>query len=451
MKYINIAVLILFFACKGDLDIKPDQGLLIPTKLEDMQALLDNVEMNRAPGLHMIAGEEYEITTEGVMSFRTAPERNSYFWADDVYEGAVPSDWRILYEQVFYSNVVLDGLHNIGVNEDNRSLWNQLRGSALFFRSQAFYQLIVEYALPYEKDGEGEVPGIPLKLSSDINEKVERADIKECFERVLADLHEAEQLLEVRQSVYLTRPSRHAVYALLARIALYMQDYDAAKKYADECISMSPQLIDYNQLSRTSSRPISFVEAGKEVIFPQFMLTYSFATSSMAGISEDLLSVYETGDLRRIIFFRDRGNGIFTFKGNYSGTSSMFLGTTTAEMYLIRAECRARLDDIEGALGDVHYLRKMRWDNNIPYQQVIMEDKEEVLRFVLLERRKELTMRGLRWSDLKRLNQDSRLVTTLERKVSERTYLLKPNSDRYAFPIPQVEVDVNHLEQNRRD
>ncbi|NGM62679.1 RagB/SusD family nutrient uptake outer membrane protein [Sphingobacterium sp. SGG-5] len=451
MNYIKTAVLILFFSCKGDLDIKPDQGLLIPTKLEDMQALLDNVEMNRAPGLHMIAGEEYAITTEGVTSLRTAPERNSYLWADDVYEGSVPSDWRILYEQVFYANVVLDGLNTIEVTEENRSVWNQLKGSALFFRSLAFYQLIVEYAMPYEKGSADKVPGIPLKLSSDINEKVERVSIRDCFKKILSDLDEAGPLLETVQSVYLTRPSRHAVYALLARIALYMQEYGTAEKYADRCITLSPGLMDYNGLSRTSSRPISFAQAGEEVIFPQFMLTYSFATSSRAGISEDLLSVYETGDLRRIIFFRDRGNGVFTFKGNYSGTSSMFLGTTTAEMYLIRSECRARLDDIEGALADVNHLRKMRWDSNVPYQDVSMEDREEVIRFILLERRKELAMRGLRWSDLKRLNRDSRFETTLERTAYDRTHILAPQSDRYAFPIPQIEVDINNLAQNKRD
>src|SRR5690606_22980507 len=128
------------------------------------------------------------------------------------------------------------------------------------------------------------------------------------------------------------------------------------------------------------------------------------------------------------------GNGVFTFKGNYSGTSSMFLGTTTAEMYLIRSECRARLDDIEGALADVTHLRKMRWDSNVPYQDVSMEDREEVIRFILLERRKELAMRGLRWSDLKRLNRDSRFETTLERTAYDRTHILAPQSDRYAFP-----------------
>ena len=73
------------------------------------------------------------------------------------------------------------------------------------------------------------------------------------------------------------------------------------------------------------------------------------------------------------------------------------------------------------------------------------DNSQEVLTWILEERRKELYLRGLRWEDLRRLNQDFRFEQTLSRKVNGQIYKLKPNSNRYVWPIPDNEVDLNGL------
>ena len=69
---------------------------------------------------------------------------------------------------------------------------------------------------------------------------------------------------------------------------------------------------------------------------------------------------------------------------------------------------------------------------------------------VLTERRKELLMRGLRWTDLRRLNRDSRFAVTLSRTVQGQEYLLPPGDPRYTLLIPNEVIVNSGIAQNSR-
>jgi hypothetical protein len=56
-------------------------------------------------------------------------------------------------------------------------------------------------------------------------------------------------------------------------------------------------------------------------------------------------------------------------------------------------------------------------------------------------------MRGLRWSDIKRLNKENYQITP-ERKIGSNTYLLPPNSSRYALPLPDDIIRLTGMQQN---
>jgi len=67
---------------------------------------------------------------------------------------------------------------------------------------------------------------------------------------------------------------------------------------------------------------------------------------------------------------------------------------------------------------------------------------------ILTERRKELLMRGLRWTDLRRLNKETAFATTLSRIVNGTTYTLPPNDPGYVFRIPLSVINFTGIEQN---
>jgi hypothetical protein len=79
---------------------------------------------------------------------------------------------------------------------------------------------------------------------------------------------------------------------------------------------------------------------------------------------------------------------------------------------------------------------------------------DEALSKVLTERRKELIMRGQRWTDLRRLNKDPRFKTDLSRSVvvdgATQTFTLPANDSRYTLLIPQEVITNSSLPQNAR-
>jgi hypothetical protein len=119
------------------------------------------------------------------------------------------------------------------------------------------------------------------------------------------------------------------------------------------------------------------------------------------------------------------------------------------EVYLIAAECKARGTDVDaaGELLNTLLAKRYRKGSFTPLRSM---DASELLKLILEERRKELVFRGVRWSDLRRLNIDDQLAITVYRTVKGDELQLLPNSPKYLFPIPDQEIQVNKLIQNPR-
>jgi hypothetical protein len=74
---------------------------------------------------------------------------------------------------------------------------------------------------------------------------------------------------------------------------------------------------------------------------------------------------------------------------------------------------------------------------------------QEAFDTVLSERRKELPFRGVRWSDLRRLNKESANITLI-RKINGAVDTLAPNSKLYALPIPPDVLLLSGISNNPR-
>lgn len=438
---------ILLCSCESYLDVKPDKALVVPTTLEDFQALLDNDRqmLNQDLALQFMGADNHYLPDGTWRSLFNNVERNAYIWAPDIFEGEPGYDWNLAYEQVFIANVVLDGLGEVEVTDANRAQWEQLRGSALFFRSYAFYNLLQLFAEPYDPATAAQHPGIPLRLTSNINAPVSRAGLQECYDEVLSSLQEATALLP-ESSGYKTRPDRAAAHGFLARVHLAMQGYGQALQHADAYMALHNGLMDYNGLDTAAVLP--FEQFNGEVSFHSVMTSFAIVRSSF--VDPGLYAQYAEEDLRKHLFFEEGTDGSIVFKGTYSGQGNFFFsGIATDEVYLIRAECKVRLGDVSGALGDLNTLLETRWQTGT-YEPVAVPNAEGALEVVLRERRKELLFRGLRWADLRRLNQEPDYAQTLERTVDGEAYSLPPNDPRYVYPIPPLEVEVSGIGQNPR-
>lgn len=443
-----LLLMVNLISCKKDfLEIKPDQKLLVPITLTDMQTLLDNNNIiNKGIGLNAVAADDYELSTETLKSFNLPAERNSYTWNNDIFEGNTAPDWDLPYQQIFYANVVLDGLKKIESNNTNESEYNRIKGSALFIRAFAFYELAQQFAQPYNGATAADELGIPLKLTSDVNERPGRGNLSQCYQKIITDLNDAFNLVPFKQAV-LTRPGKLAIKALQSRIFNSMGNHPQALEASDYCIKQSPDLMDFNTLITTRPRPIA--SNNVEIIYHRSTVNYSFASSLSLNVNSEIIKSYHVDDLRSLIFLRDYGNGNINFKGTYTNTATLFSGLATDEMYLIRAESKAWDNDLTGAMDDLNLLLKTRWKTE-KYIAYTASTQKQAIDIIIMERRKELVSRGTRWMDLRRLNQNKPYEKTLERKLNGQTLSLLPQSPKYTFPIPQNEIDGSGIEQNIR-
>ncbi|MHA4894367.1 RagB/SusD family nutrient uptake outer membrane protein [Pedobacter sp. PWIIR3] len=431
------------------LEAKPDKSLVVPTSIADYQALLDNnlqiFNFYGTGGLTEIAAGDFFITNASFASLFTVEERSAYLWAPTAtfYGNENSSDWQTAYRRILNANVVLEGIKKIKATPENQADWDQVEGSALFFRSTDFFGLTQEYCKVYHPASADQDAGLPLRLEYDVNIKLQRASLAATYRQLIADLKTSSRLLGSKPIVK-TRPSKQAAFATLARVYLSMEDYEQAGLYADSALQIQSELIDYSTLNAAATYPL--VKLNTEVIF-QNTFTYGIFSAARLITDPALYASYQTNDYRKTVFFKAVTGG-FNFKGNYSGDKNLFSGLATDELYLIRAESKARKLELTAALNDLNTLLKKRWKGT--YTALASNNAEQVLTWVLTERRKELAFRGIRWSDLRRLNQDSRFAVTLTRTIDGQVYTLPPNDKRYIMPLDAQEIALSGITQNDR-
>ena len=456
-KYFLILFVVGITACSKNkfLDASPNPSLVVPATLTDYQAILDNdLNMNGeysngiVPELGETGADNYFLTQDNYNDDFLPLYQRCYTWQQDVFYGEQINDWNIPYQSIYYTNIVLDGLKNISVDADNRDAYNNTKGSALFYRAHLFYQLAQIFAVPYNKDSAALLPGIPLRLTSSLTEKLNRATLEETYDTILADLKTASGLLP-QQPLYATRPSKPACYGLLARTYLAMKNYDSAYVYANACFQLQNNLIDYNTADQSQEYPFSYfndedIFQCEMIIAPDVIPVNPY----LCFVDTSLYNSYAANDLRKLLFFKPSGN-YYYFTGSYSGAFQLYAGIATDEIYLIRAECEARKNNLQAALNDLNTLLIKRYSTGtfIPYTLVNTPD---MLDTILNERRKELCFRGLRWTDLRRLNSEGKNIF-LERDINNQQYFLLPNDKKYVYPIPQPVISFNPgMQQNER-
>jgi len=454
--FVYLIVLVVFglSSCKkAFLDTLPSTAVVVPSTLADYQHLLDNtVVTTGTPLLGEVSADNIYLLYNFWQSIDSR-EHNAHVWAADIYQGqGKVDDWDIPYQQVFYANVVLEGLHNIPVTPANQQQWQSEQGSALFLRAYAFYNLAQLFAAPYDSATAATDWGIPLRLQSDVAVPSVRASVAATYEQITSDLRLARTLLPGQVPTQtLNRPSQPAALALLARVFLSMRAYGLAGRYADSTLQRYSALIDYNSLD--TQAPFPFSQFNPEVIYQSNIVYSTQCLAALAYpntiIDSTLYRSYSSQDLRRSLFYQLNGNGLPNMKGSYANLIFPFTGLASGECYLIRAECAARAGHTDAALQDLNTLLVNRYVTGT-FNPVITASPQQALDTILAERRKEMPLRGTRWTDLRRLNKEGYNIT-LTRTFNGTRYELPPNDKRYTLPIPPDILHYNpSMQQNPR-
>lgn len=454
LKYINTRVFIyfillsLFFfsSCKKYLDEKPDSSLTVPRTLKELQGLFNDAELMNfglTPSYGESSSDDYFLLAT---TYNTLPTQLQQIYNWTLKEYKFQNDWSKNYIPVYNSNFALEMLEKIPRNSMNDIEWQNVKGTALFFRAYSFLNLVWVYSKAYDQNNADTDLGIVLRLNADFNKPSHRSTVQETYSQILFDANESIQYLPDRSDNALL-PSKAASYGLLARTYLSMGQYDSALKYSSLCLNLKNDLLDYNSLTLDDYNPFPRLD-NPETIFYTEMNTFITNHYSFTGfVDSTLFSSYVSDDLRRRGYFRLE-NQYYRFKGAYTANSILlFTGLATDEMYLIEAECYARENMISESMVALNTLMEKRWNNSIPYPTITAIDQEDAINKVLNERRKELLMRGIRWSDIKRLNKEDKNIVPM-RLINGETFVLLPNDSRYALPIPTDIISITGITQN---
>ena len=437
-----------FISCQKYLDKKSNAALVVPTTLTDLQGLLDDAKiMNLAtPSLAESSSDDF-FMVDNAYNALISREQETYTWNLKDYN-FVP-DWSGPYNVVYNANLCLERLAKVPQTPANLQQWNNIKGSALFYRAASFLNLSWSFSKAFDEATWATDPGIALRLHSDFNIVSTRASVKDSYDRVLTDTKEAASLLP-DNAIHVMRPSKAAAYGLLARTYLSMRQYDSCFKYADLCLHIKNELINLNgdaDINGSINGSVPFKKFNKEIIFYTEMNRYSTLHMFYKGfVDSSLFASYDDGDLRRQAYFVSSG-GFHTFKGSYAASRNiLFSGIATDEMYLTRAECFAREGKISEAMDDLNTLLEKKWFSGF-FQPVVATDKLDAIQKVLTERRKELIFRGLRWMDVKRLNKEGAAIT-FKRTIGSHLFTLSPNDNRWALPLPDDIIKLTGMQQN---
>lgn len=457
-KIICLLAICSLLGCVKKLELKPDSTLVLPVTIQDFENLLDNTQvMNNTVGIKYASSDEYRVKTLAIFESLPRPlMKSAYIWQSNLFNGlAQVEDWTIPYKQIFICNSVLDVLakQNISIDTDK----NRIKGWALFARAYAFYNLVSIFSKGYDSGTALNDLGIPLKLNSSVSEIVQRSSLEETYNQIISDALQASELLQ--QDIPLdnkNRPSKIAAFAFLARVCLSMRKYDRAEFYADKSIALYATLIDYKSLPVYLKQSSFSINSEETIYFSQDQspIYGTMWNGTSTTVDEELIKLYSQNDTRLAVYYRLATNGNYITKGINSISNSPFTGLATDEMYLIKAECLARQGLTSSSMDVLNQLLIKRWDPNATnpvkaYEKLIAATPEIALNNILLERRKALVNRGLRWTDLKRLNLEGRNIV-LTRKLGDKIYTLEPNSPRYVMPIPDDELALSGIQQNIR-
>lgn len=455
------AALVLFASCDDYLDIQP-KGELIPKTATDYEGMLNYAQLLKASASYPIymtddayvpdvAENDYAVG----MNTLDSPTKNVYTFQSNIFGDSEDDElWFDSYNRIYYYNVIIQNI--MGATEATEAKKRSIKAEALVGRAFEYLNLVNAYGRHYDASTASADPGVPLILDEDITQKnLTRASVQAVYDRVLADLQEAEPDLPAKATPNAYRASKAMGLGMLARTYLYMGDYKAALDYANKSLETNSALLDLKQHSVVNAYAAigrTDVPSGADNVENIYirMAPYVFGVSGSVYGSDDLLALYGDNDKRLQLYFTDMLYGVLPLSRKiWTPYLQTNLAMTTSEMYLIAAECEARVGSASRAMQLLNTLRDNRIENNT---QLTAANGDEALQQVLDERRREFTMLGLvRLIDLKRLNKEPRFAKTVTHVVEGKTLTLQPNDSKYVLPIPLRVIRFNpDMPQNER-
>ena len=437
-------------SCNDYLDIVP-KGNKIPTTLADYEALLrDEYTIGQTPisnALYLL--NDYYVTVSNLNS--PTLTRANYMWdetADRILlNNADESTYYQLYAAISSCNLIIENVPSATEATDAERA--EVIAYAKVIRSLCYFVLANYYADTYDAATAGEKLSVPLITSANINAPSQQVTIQAIYDFIIQGVQEAIDGGLPEQSMTVLHPNLGAAYALLARVYLQMQNYSEALSYANLALGQNDQLYDWNAYYDEHRSTIENPEDYTGLPTPtdySYVENYYFRcgngspnyTTNELNIPVERAERFEEGDARFLsrwklysqnqdTYYRGVGNGYFNWGG-----------LTTTEVYLIKAECQARLaqgGDFTEAMNTLNAVRQTRIRPEV-YQPLTASTLTEAIELIRRTKDNELIFSIVPFADARRFNQEGTYARTMTKTYEGETYTLRPDSHLWTMPFP---------------
>lgn len=343
--------------------------------------------------------------------------------------------WQAAYKNIYQTNAILEGLAGSTITD---ALRRQIKGEALLVRSLNYFYLINIF---------GDVPLVTATKYEE-NQSMARTPVAQIYQSITDDLLQAKDLLTATYpSPGRVRPNKWTAAALLSRVYLFQKDWSKAEL-------QSTEIINTGMYSLTDDLNNTFLSNSTETIWSLsqdksntaegqiFVPAFSFIKPGYV-LTDTLLNSFETGDQRKVKWLNSATlNGLtvyypykykkgYDFSGNPPSPTEYYVVFRLAELFLIRAEARARLGDTINSRADINAIR-----NRAGLLNTSANDQSALLLAIEQERKVELFSEwGHRWFDLKRTDRANAVLGSIKAPNWQNTDVL--------YPIPFDQIQLN--------
>ena len=457
-------------SCKKDfLEITPKGKLIAQSTIDYEKSLISLDVLNMNTDAQIAMGDEV-ASSEPYFSGALLRMQRLFKWEDVIYQrGEDNAEMGVPMKNIYLFNKVINEVMQSSGTEEHKKM---VLAQAKTGRAWTYFMLINYFGKPYNPATAATDPGFPIIEKADVTEtNFTRASVQAVYDFILSDLNSSVADLPA-QITHRIRISRSAGEGILGKVLVFMRRFNEALPHFDNAFTymnnaaIKVGLYDYNVSFGPGGNflPIglfgpnfpSTVTNEENILAKQAGTSWSFLNNEIL-MSPQTAALYGPEDLRMNCFTNDAyPSGTFPIGlKRRTGPLTRQIGFTVPDLYLLRAEARARENDPDGAKTDVEALRSKRMASNVSVPPAVAADKNALIKFILDERIREFAVQGYRWFDMRRLSVDPDFSNTVgtthtvynEQGAVSTTYTLKP--ERLTLRFAQKIIDLNpNMENN---
>lgn len=428
-KFLYLFYIVLFTSCSSFLEVDPRSSIsgegIIKDETSANAAISGVYDALRSyysvdyQSIAYLSGDNVQWTgsqsqVQEFINNRVNPENST-----------IASTWNGIYTTINRANNVINTLDNYEGDGIPAAVKDNVLGQAYAIRGLAYFDLVRVWG------------GVPLitepteKVGDNIG--IERSTVEQTYQQVIDDLNLAEDLLPSATDRFAF--NKKTVWALKARYHLYQKNWEEARDYAKLLIDDQS---NYELIAPYYSFFKNNVTGTRESVFELFYSANEanphraqWQPQTNGGTrqwapSEELIALLtnaSTAGARSQLIARDNQNrwyGDLYYRG--TGADPTYV-IRIAELYLIRAEAYAELEEYDLAVDDLNSVR----ERALLVGRSYTTSKTDVLLWIEDERRLEFAFEAHRWFDLVRTGRAQQVLGVTE-------------SFRLLLPIPYSQI-----------